>query len=73
MSRKNTLANEVMGTLQEDTWQSTEIPPEFSDILNNILNPDGITLNASITILDSSTASARSHNLSRDSSRELSR
>lgn len=61
-----------MGTLQDDTWQSTEIPPEFSDILNNILNPEGTPLNASITILDSSTSSHK-HNSSRDSSREMSR
>ncbi len=36
---KNTLEREIINTLQEDTWQSTEVPQEFSDILNNILNP----------------------------------
>lgn len=65
---QNTLDSEIINTLQEDTWQSTEVPQEFSDILNNILNPDGTVLNASITILDSSSASR-----GREASRELSR
>jgi hypothetical protein len=67
----NTLDSEIINTLQEDTWQSTEVPQEFSEILNNILNPDGTVLNASITILDSSSASRG--NTSRDSSKEVSR
>lgn len=62
---KNTLANEIITTLQEDTWQSTEIPPEFSDILATLFHPDGQILNGSLTILDSSA----SRNMSRESSR----
>lgn len=54
---KNTSNNEIINTLQEDTWQSTEIPPEFSEILQNIFAPEGSGLNASVTILDSSTSS----------------
>lgn len=57
-----------MTTLEEDTWQSTEIPAEFSEILQGIFNPDGNALNASVTILDSSTSSAKNLlNSSKDS------
>jgi len=35
------------------------VPQEFSDILNNIFNPDGTALNVSITILDLSSTSSK--------------
>ena len=57
----------MVNTLQEDTWQSTEIPTEFSDILHGIFNPEGNALNSSVTILDSSTSSSKGVlNTSRD-------
>lgn len=73
MSIQKTVNDEIINTLLEDTWQSTEIPPEFSDILQSIFNPDGNALNSSVTILDSSTSSAKgilNSSRDKDSSRQ---